>query len=104
MSRMRRCSSPNGTTRCSTILYATIEPATWSDLRPETGFIHDVAVVQSRRGAGIAATLVSAALAWFRDRGSPHVMLTTAERNRGAQDFFSRLGFRRTMVEMAREL
>ena len=69
-------------------LYATTEPATWSNLRPETGFIHDVAVVQSRRGAGIASTLVSAAIAWFRERGSPRVMLTTADRNRGRSGVF----------------
>ena len=31
-------------------------------------------------------------------------MLTTTEKNRGAQEFFSRLGLRKTMVEMALEL
>jgi RimJ/RimL family protein N-acetyltransferase len=31
-------------------------------------------------------------------------MLWTAERNAGAQRLFERLGFRRTMIEMTREV
>ncbi len=85
-------------------VYASIEPLSWTELRHEAGFIHDVAVVQNRRGAGVAQVLIDAALSWFRSRQVKRVMLWTAEKNPGAQQLFTRLGFRRTMVEMTREL
>jgi ribosomal protein S18 acetylase RimI-like enzyme len=34
----------------------------------------------------------------------PRIVLSSAERNEGAQRFFTRMGFRRTMIEMTREL
>ena len=37
-------------------------------------------------------------------RGAPRVVLSTAERNEAAQRLFARAGFRRTMLEMTREL
>ena len=37
-------------------------------------------------------------------RGAPRVVLSTAFRNEAAQRLFERMGFRRTMVEMTREL
>ncbi len=85
-------------------VYASIEPHSYTELRNEAGFIHDVAVAQGRRGAGVAQALIDAALGWFRQRSTGRVMLWTAERNAGAQHFFAKLGFRRTMVEMTREL
>jgi RimJ/RimL family protein N-acetyltransferase len=41
---------------------------------------------------------------WLASRGMQRVVLSTAEGNVGAQQLFARLGFRRTMVEMTREL
>ena len=41
---------------------------------------------------------------WFRSVGAPRVVLWTADKNQGAQRLFTRLGFRRTMIEMTREL
>jgi hypothetical protein len=40
----------------------------------------------------------------LRSIGAPRVMLWTAEQNDSAQRLFARLGFRRTMIEMTREL
>jgi ribosomal protein S18 acetylase RimI-like enzyme len=85
-------------------VYAELEPESWKELRDEAGFIHDVVVDESRQHSGIGAALVEAAVEWFQDRGAPRVILWTAEQNGGAQRLFSRLGFRRTMVEMTREL
>jgi ribosomal protein S18 acetylase RimI-like enzyme len=34
----------------------------------------------------------------------PRVLLMTAEQNASAQRLFARLGFRRTMIEMTREI
>ncbi len=85
-------------------VYAALEPRSWKELRDAAGFIHDVAVIEPSRRSGIAGALVEAAVEWLRGRGAPRVVLWTAERNEGAHALFARLGFRRTMVEMTREL
>jgi GNAT superfamily N-acetyltransferase len=84
--------------------FAGLEPMSWKELRGPAGFIHDVMVEDDERGAGAGSALIDAAIAWLRDRGAPRVVLWTAERNDGAQRLFQRLGFRRTMIEMTREL
>ena len=85
-------------------VYAGLEPRSWKELREACGFIHDVAVVEHGRRAGAATALIDAAAEWLRGRGAPRVVLWTAERNAAAQRLFDRLGFRRTMIEMTREL
>ena len=85
-------------------VYAGLEPMSWKELRGPAGFIHDVMVEDDEQSAGAGSALIDAAIAWLRDRGAPRVMLWTAERNDGAQRLFLRLGFRRTMIEMTREL
>ncbi len=85
-------------------VYAGLEPQSWKELREAAGFIHDVIVESRGRRAGVATALVEAAAAWLKERGAPRVLLWTAERNTGAQMLFERLGFRRTMVELTREL
>ena len=85
-------------------VYAGLEPRSWKELRDLAGFIHDVVVENSYRRTGVAGALVEAAIAWLRAQGAPRVILWTADQNAGAQKLFSRLGFRRTMIEMTREL
>jgi ribosomal protein S18 acetylase RimI-like enzyme len=85
-------------------IYAAVEPLSWQDLRDEAGFIHDVLVDESARGHGIAGRLVEAVVEWMRARGMPRVLLHTADQNDAAQRLFTKLGFRRTMVEMTREI
>jgi len=85
-------------------LYASIEPRSWKELREVAGFIHDVVVDERFRRAGVASALVEEAAGWFASRGMPRIVLWTAERNVNAQRLFARLGFRRTMIEMTREL
>jgi len=85
-------------------VYAGIEPHSWKELRDEAGFIHDIVVDERGRRTGLASALVERALGWLRERGMPRVVLWTAERNDVAQRLFVALGFRRTMIEMTREL
>ena len=85
-------------------VYAGLEPQSWKELREAAGFIHDVVVAESGRRHGVASALIEAAITWLRECGAPRVMLWTAEQNEGAQRLFAKLGFRRTMVEMTREL
>ena len=85
-------------------VYAAIEPHSWKELREPAGFIHDVVVDESSRRMSVAAELIESAIEWLRAHGAPRVMLWTAEKNANAAVLFSRLGFRRTMIEMTREL
>ena len=85
-------------------VYAGLEPTSWKELRDMAGFIHDVVIEDSSRRFGIASLLVERAIEWLRSHGAPRVVLWTAEKNPAAQNLFGRLGFRRTMIEMTREL
>jgi ribosomal protein S18 acetylase RimI-like enzyme len=85
-------------------VFAAVEPRSWEELRDEAGVIHDVVVDGRFRGAGIATAMIEAVAAWFGTRGVRRIVLRTAERNEAAQRLFARLGFRRTMIEMTREL
>ena len=85
-------------------VYAALEPVSWKELRDACGFIHDILVEESNRRAGTATALMEAAMQWLRERGAPRVILGTADKNERAQRLFAKLGFRRTMVEMTREL
>jgi ribosomal protein S18 acetylase RimI-like enzyme len=85
-------------------VYAALEPRSWKELREACGFIHDIAVEEEGRRLGAATALMQAAMDWLRERGAPRVVLGTADRNEAAQRLFERLGFRRTMIEMTKEL
>ena len=85
-------------------VYAGLEPQSWKELREAAGFIHDVAVAPEAQRTGIASALVESACEWLRSIGAPRVVLWTAEKNEPAQRLFTRRGFRRTMIEMTREL
>jgi ribosomal protein S18 acetylase RimI-like enzyme len=85
-------------------VYTALEPQSWKDLRDAAGYIHDVIVAPEAQRLGVAGALVETACEWCRSVGAPRVMLGTAERNDRAQRLFTRLGFRRTMIEMTREL
>jgi ribosomal protein S18 acetylase RimI-like enzyme len=84
--------------------YVAVEPRSWQMLLDEAGVIHDVIVDRSARGRGVATALIDDAFAWFRSRGIERVILHTAQANVSAQRLFEHLGFRRTMVEMTKEL
>ena len=85
-------------------VYTGIEPHSWKELRDEAGFIHDILVDERGRRGGLARALLAAAIDWLRARGMPRVVLWTAEQNDAAQRLFAASGFRRTMIEMTREL
>ena len=85
-------------------VYVGIEPHSWKELREECGFIHDIVVSAEGRRGGVATALIDTAIAWLKEQGSPRAMLWTAEPNEAAQKLFAKLGFRRTMIEMTREL
>lgn len=85
-------------------VYVALEPLSWKELRGPAGFIHDVAVREEKRGAGVARQLLAAAIDWLRERDAPRVILWTAAPNEAAQRLFRTFGFRNTMLEMTLEL
>jgi ribosomal protein S18 acetylase RimI-like enzyme len=84
--------------------YAAVEGHDWMALRGPAGVLHDVIVHPDHRGRGIGRMLLAGVLRFLENRGSPRVVLSTAEANETAQRMFAGAGFRRTMVEMTLEL
>lgn len=84
--------------------YAGVEGHDWMALRGPAGVLYDIVVDPEHRGRGIGRLLLDATIAALEARGVPRLVLSTAERNEAAQRLFARAGFRRTMVEMTREV
>jgi ribosomal protein S18 acetylase RimI-like enzyme len=84
--------------------YAGIEGTDYMALRGPAGVLYDLVVDPARRREGIGRMLLDTTLAALAARGAPRVVLSTAERNEATQRLFASAGFRRTMIEMTREL
>jgi len=84
--------------------YGRVEGSDYVALRGPAGVLHDLVVDPAHRGQEVGRRLLDATLAALAVRGAPRVVLSTAERNEPAQRLFASAGFRRTMVEMTREL
>jgi ribosomal protein S18 acetylase RimI-like enzyme len=84
--------------------YAAIEGYDYMSLRGPAAVLHDLIVDPGHRGLGAGHQLLQEMLSELKSRGAPRVVLSTAEKNVSAQRLFERIGFRRTMIEMTREL
>lgn len=84
--------------------YAGVEAFDYMALRGPAGVLYDIVIDPDQRGHGIGNLLIESTIAELQARGAPRVVLSTAERNESAQRLFARMGFRRTMIEMTREL
>jgi len=84
--------------------YGTLEARNWSELLDACGKLNDVYVNPSARRRGIARKLIEAMMIELKALGAPRVVLSSADGNRAAQQLFASVGFRRTMIEMTREL
>jgi len=84
--------------------YAGLEGLDYMSLRGPAGVLYDIVVDPAHRRGGIGRALLDATVASLKTRGAPMVVLSTAERNEPAQRLFASAGFRRTMIEMTREL
>ena len=84
--------------------YAGVEGNDYMALRGPAGVVYDIIVDPAHRRHGVGRMLLDATLEALKARGAPRVVLSTAEQNHAAQHLFDREGFRRTMIEMTREL
>ena len=84
--------------------YSGIEGTDYMSLRGPAGVMYDIVIDPDHRQQGVGRLLVDATLDALKSKGAPRVVLSTAERNAAAQRLFDRAGFRRTMIEMTREL
>ena len=71
-------------------------PTTEPDDAPE---VKSLAVVESRRGAGIGRALIEHAARRSRDRGASRLLVSTAAASTGDLRFYQRVGFRMLRVE-----
>lgn len=84
--------------------WATLEERDWMMLLDACAALQDIWVDEDARRHGVARGLVEGICARAKERGAPRVVLSTAAKNETAQRFFESMGFRRTMIEMTREL
>ena len=84
--------------------YGGIEGNDYMALRGPAGVLYDLVVDPGHRRKGIGTALLEAAIDALGNLGAPRVLLFTAEKNQVAQAMFERANFRRTMIEMTREL
>jgi ribosomal protein S18 acetylase RimI-like enzyme len=84
--------------------YAGLEGTDYMQLRGPAGAVYDIVVDPSWRGRGVGRALLERVIAELAARGAPRVVLSTAAQNEAAQRLFAHAGFRRTMIEMTREL
>ncbi|HKN58295.1 MAG TPA: GNAT family N-acetyltransferase [Gemmatimonadaceae bacterium] len=84
--------------------YAGVEGPDYMSLRGPAGALYDIVVDPAHRGQGVGRMLLDATIEALKARGAPRVVLSTADRNTIAQRLFEHAGFRRTMIEMTREL
>jgi ribosomal protein S18 acetylase RimI-like enzyme len=84
--------------------YARLEAPDWNALLDACGALHDIYVDERARRGGVGTALLAATLDGLRALGAPRVVLHTASANAAAHALFERAGFRRTMIEMTREL
>jgi ribosomal protein S18 acetylase RimI-like enzyme len=84
--------------------FGAMEGNDYMALRGPAGALYDLVVDPGHRRQGIGTKLLDVSLDALAKLGAPRVVLFTAEKNAGAQQIFSQAGFRRTMIEMTREL
>jgi ribosomal protein S18 acetylase RimI-like enzyme len=84
--------------------YAGVEGRDYMSLRGPAGVIYDIVVDPAHRALGIGQRLLEETVSALFSRGAPRVVLSTADRNENAQRLFARAGFRRTMIEMTRDV
>lgn len=80
--------------------YVQYEAVNFADLLESAAWLHDIYIDKAARNAGVGKQLVEAAAEAGKKLGATKLMLHVAERNSPGREFFERVGFRTTMLEM----
>jgi GNAT superfamily N-acetyltransferase len=84
--------------------YGRIEKRDWNTLRERCAVGVDLWVEPRARRGGMGVRLVEALAGRFAERGEPRLVIQVGARNALARRIFAGMGFRETVVELAREL
>ena len=84
--------------------YIEFEKLDHENLLKNAVWLHDIFVESSERSEGLGKRLLEAARDAAAELGADKLLLTVAARNKVAQDFFEKAGFRQTMHEMTLNL
>jgi ribosomal protein S18 acetylase RimI-like enzyme len=85
-------------------VYGRIERRDWNTLRERCAVGVDLWVEPRARRRGVGRALVEALVARYAGRGEPRLVIQVAAANALARGAFAGMGFRETLVELAREL
>jgi len=80
--------------------YMEYEPVLYAELATKVAWLHDIFVEPTVRGSGVGESLLESVKAEAMRLGANKVLLSVALNNIAGQNFFERLGFRTTMLEM----
>lgn len=84
--------------------YIEFEKLDYENLLENAAWLHDIYVESSERSEGLGKRLLESARTAAKNRGADKLLLTVAARNKSAQYFFEKAGFRQTMLEMTLNL
>jgi len=84
--------------------YGRVEKRDWNTLRERCAVGVDLWVEPRSRRGGVGRRLVDALAERFAARGEPRLVIQVAATNERALGAFDGMGFRRTVVELSREL
>jgi ribosomal protein S18 acetylase RimI-like enzyme len=90
-------------TRVLGYAYGRIERRDWNTLRERCAVGVDLWVDPRSRRGGVGRMLVAELVERFRQRGEPRLVIQVAAANPLARKVFAGMGFRETVVEMARD-
>jgi GNAT superfamily N-acetyltransferase len=79
--------------------FGRLEGASFLDLCPPSGWLHDLYLDPNVRGRGLGGQLLDATLTQLRDLGADLLMLSASPRNESACRLFASRGFAPTMTE-----
>jgi len=80
-------------------VFGRVEEASFIDLSPRAGWIHDIYVAGSARGEGLGERLLDHAVAALRGHGVREIMLSVSPMNEPGRRLFEGRGFGVTMLE-----
>jgi ribosomal protein S18 acetylase RimI-like enzyme len=84
--------------------YGRFEGRDWNSLLDEAGFVHDLYVADSARGAGIARALLAYTETALAARGAKRVVLYSATQNVAGRALFVKSGYREGLVEYCKNM